>query len=134
MRYYSDTLKKFFDTEEQCLTAEQTDAQEKELAKVTKAKLAKAVDDADKAVDDAYKGFSEAKDKVAELQKEYDNKVDEILNPAKDKVLSALNARREAIVNFNKKYGPYTTVYTGDKATNELSKLISNFNKMFSLF
>ena len=44
MRFYSDELKQFFDTEEALLSAEETAKQKKEAAKETKAKLAKAVE------------------------------------------------------------------------------------------
>ena len=56
MRFYSDELKKFFDTEEQCLAEEEAARVEAEEKKKTKAKLAKAVEDADKDLDQAYAG------------------------------------------------------------------------------
>lgn len=134
MRYYSDELKKFFDTEEQCLSEEEKARQVAEEKKVTKAKLAKAVEDAEADLDDAYNTFELAKEQVNELQKEYDKKVDELLNPIRDRIRECTKARSEAIRKFNEHFGVYTTSYTGNKALNELFKnerVLDNFWKSF---
>lgn len=69
MRYYSDLLKKVFDSEEACVAAEdkyltemeEKDAREKELRETRKAR-AKEVEDALKAVHDAQKQYQEKLD------------------------------------------------------------------------
>lgn len=134
MRYYSDELKQFFDTEEKLLAEEEKARVEAEEKKVTKAKLAKAVEDADKALDNAYECLEGAKKKVAELQKEYDEKVDAIMNPARDLIKECTRARAEAIKAFNDNFGVYTTTYSGNKALNEFAKtanIIDQFWKRF---
>ena len=134
MRYYSDELKQFFDTEEKLLAEEEKARQAAEEKKVTKAKLAKAVEDADKDLDEAYAGLEAAKQKVAELQKEYDEKVDAIMNPARDLIKECTKARAEAIKAFNDKFGVYTTTYTGNKALNEMVKMEKIFDNIFKRF
>lgn len=134
MKYYSDELKQFFDTEEKCLAEEEKARQKKEAAKETKAKLAKAVEDADKALDEAYEGLEEAKKQVAEIQKEYDAKVDAIMNPARDKLKECTKNRAEAIRVFNEKYGVYTTTYTSHRALNEMMKMDKIFDNFFKKF
>ena len=134
MRYYSDELKQFFDTEEKLLAEEEKARVEAEEKKVTKAKLAKAVEDADKDLDEAYAGLEAAKQKVAELQKEYDEKVDAIMNPARDLIKECTKARAEAIKAFNDKFGVYTTTYTGNKALNEMVKMEKIFDNIFKRF
>ncbi len=134
MRFYSDELKKFFDTEEQCLAEEEKARVEAEEKKVTKSKLAKAVEDAEKDLDEAYAGLEEAKRQVAELQKEYDEKVDAIMNPASELIKECTRARAEAIKEFNDNFGVYTTTYSGNKALNEFAKasnMIDQFWKRF---
>lgn len=134
MKFYSEELKQFFDTEEQCLAEEEKARVEAEEKKVTKAKLAKEVEDADKALDEAYEGLKLAKEQVEELQKEYDQKVDEIMNPARDRVRECIKLRADAIKNFNDNFGVYTTTYSGNKALNEFAKtaaMIDNFWKRF---
>jgi ABC-type multidrug transport system ATPase subunit len=109
-------------------------AERKEEKKVTKAKLAKAVEDAEKDLDEAYAGLEEAKKQVAELQKEYDDKVDAIMNPARDLIKECTKARADAIKQFNDNFGVYTTTYTGNKALNELAKAEEMFNKFWKRF
>lgn len=134
MKFYSEELKKFFDTEEQCLAEEEKARVEAEEKKVTKAKLAKAVEDAEKDLDEAYAGLEEAKAKVAELQKEYDEKVDAIMNPARDRIKECAKLRAEAIKEFNEHFGVYTTTYSGNKALNELAKTASILDKLWNRF
>lgn len=134
MKFYSEELKKFFDTEEECLAEEEKARIEAEEKKETKAKLAKAVDDADKALDLAYEMLEEAKKQVAELQKEYDAKVDDIMNPVYNEVKECTKNRADAIKNFNDKYGVYTTTYNGNKALNEMLKMEKLLNNMFKKF
>ena len=134
MRFYSDELKKFFDTEEQCLAEEEKARIEAEEKKVTKAKLAKAVEDAENALDKAYANLECAKERVAELQKEYDEKVDSIMNPAQEEIKECTKARAVAIKEFNDNFGVYTTTYTGNKALNELVKTEELLNKLWKKF
>jgi hypothetical protein len=131
MRYYSETLNKFYDTEEQCLAEEEKARVDAEKKKVTKAKLAKVVEDADKALDAAYENLEKAKASVAELQKEYDAKVDNIMNPAVELVKKCSKDRADAIKEFNDNFGVYTTTYSGDKALNELVKMDKIFDNFF---
>lgn len=134
MKFYSEDLKRFFDTEEQCLAEEEKARVAAEEKKVTKAKLAKAVEDADKALDEAYEELEVAKKAVEELQKEYDEKVDSIMNPAREKITECTKNRAEAIKEFNNKFGVYTTTYTGNKALNELYKMEKIFDNYFKRF
>ena len=134
MRYYSDELEKFFDTEEKLLAEEEAARVEAEKKKITKAKLAKAIEDADKDLDEAYAGLEAAKKQVQELQKEYDEKVDGIMNPAYKLIKECTKNRTEAIKAFNDNFGVYTTTYTGNKALNEMAKMDRIFDSIFKRF
>ena len=134
MRFYSDELKKFFDTQEQCLAAEEKARIDAEEKNITKAKLAKEINDAEKLVDDAYEELELAKKQVCELQKEYDEKVDSIMTPAVNKVTECTKIRAEAIKKFNDNYGVYTTTYTGNKALNEYLKIDNMMNQLWKKF
>ena len=131
MKFYSEALKQFFDTEADCLSAEETARQEAESKKATKAKYAKAVKDAEEALKAAYKKVADARDAVRELQKEYDERVDAIMDPALEEAKQCLNARKEAIRAFNEKYGTYTTTYTGNEALQEYESIMKNFFNRF---
>ena len=134
MKYYSEELKKFFDTEEQCVSEEQKHREKTEFNKLTRAKLAKAIEIADKEVDEAYEVLKAATSQVDELQKEYDSKVDAIMNPARDKVRKSLKKRADAIKEFNDTYGTYTTAYNGNKALNEYIKVNNLLNHFWNRF
>ena len=134
MRYYSDELKKFFDTEESLLAEEEKARVEAEEKKVTKAKLAKAVENADKALDNAYEALQNAKLEVEKLQQEYDEKVDSIMNPVIRHLKLMQKERADAIKAFNEKFGVYTTTYTGNEAFNELVKMEKIFDNIFKRF
>lgn len=131
MKFYSEELKQFFDSEQECLEREEEARKKKESAKSVKAKFAKAVEDADESLSAAYEDLESAKNKVAELQKEYDEKVDAIMKPATDAVKKCTQARFDAIEEFNKRYGTYTTTYTGNKALNELCKTLDFIDTIF---
>ena len=134
MKFYSEELKKFFDTEESLLAEEEKARVEAEEKKVTKAKLAKAVEDADKALDDAYECLEESRKKVAEIWEEYNEKDEAIMNPARDLIRECTKARADAIKAFNDKFGVYTTTYTGNKALNEMVKMDKIFDNIFKRF
>ena len=134
MKFYSERLKRLFDTEAELLAAEETDRQHKEMAKETKAKMAKEIKDYEDALSNAYEELGKAKSKVQELQVEYDKKVDEIMDPVLDTIKELQKGRTEAIKKFNEKYGVYTTTYTGNDAINEflsMTKTLEPFWKKF---
>ena len=134
MRYYSDELKKFFETEKECKDAE---AKAKELAeknKSTKAAMAKAVEEADLQLELAYEELEQAKAKVKELQKMYDAEVDRIMNPVMETINKRVEDRTKAIQEFNKKFGTYTTTYSGNKAINEFLKTSNVLDSLWKSF
>ena len=132
MKFYSEELKQFFDTEEKCLAEEEKARIKAEEKKITKAKLAKAVEDADKALDNAYESLEKAKTEVKELQKEYDAKVDAIMNPVIEHLKLMQKERADAIKLFNDKFGVYTTTYSGNEALNEMLKMDKIFDNFFN--
>lgn len=134
MKFYSDELKQFFDTEEACLAAEETARQEAKEKNVTKAKLAKDIEEADKAIDEAYAELDKANEAVQELRKEYDAKVDAIMNPARENLQKCLTNRRDAIRAFNDKFGVYTTTYRGSDAVDEWIKTTNLIDTVFNRF
>ena len=134
MRYYSDELKKFFETEKECKDAE---AKAKELAeknKSTKATMAKAVEEADLRLDLAYKELEQAKKHVKELQKMYDAEVDNVMNPVMENINKCLDDRQKAIQAVNQKFGAYTTTDSGNKAIDEFLKTSNILDSLWKSF
>lgn len=152
MKYYSEKLDKVFDTAEELRSAEaeaapceladvddevETKSESKEIAKTpTKKQLAANVDDAETKLKEAYADYDVAKQKVSELSKKYLEEMNAILNPAKNAVKKAEQARYEAIRKFNEAYGAYQVTYTGDRAAQEMLRAMEEINsihkKLFS--
>ena len=75
------------------------------------------------AVISPYDELDVANQRVKTLSKEYLKQVDSILEPAKKKVKDAQQKKYEAIKAFNEKFGPFRTIYTGQKAIDEFSRI-----------
>lgn len=135
MKYYSEILDKYFDTQHELRKAERNAKEststpvEKQECKTEnkvcceKKQLAKAVQQADEKLETAYKNFELAKEQAAKILEKANKQAEELLKPAKEKVNQAQKDKYQAVVDFNKKYGVYTTTYTGSKAIDELSRM-----------
>ena len=123
MKYYSEYLNKFYDSEEELVSAEK-EAQEKK-------EMAKKVDMANTRIELAYQNYEVAKKQVNEIVEEAKKKIKEIIEPAKKEIKDAENERLEAIRDFNSKYGVYTETYTGDKAVEQYNRAVRHFNSIF---
>ena len=152
MKYYSELTRKTYDTEKDCLRAErdfkrnqEQGTQKQEVVKedktnkspVSKEKkeCADKITEAEKLLDEANKEYSVAQDKAAEILEKSNKEVKQILDEAKEKVRNAERVRRDALLEFNTKFGPYTTHYTGEKAIEEFNKAINRFNEpIYDLF
>ena len=141
MKYYSEELKKVFDTKEELEKAEEQKKQElvkKENAAAIvskeKKELAKKIETADQELTEAYSNLDAAREKAREIQKEALKKIEDILRPAEEEVKSAQCRKLDAVREFNKKYGVFTTTLTGQKAAEEMSRVWKSFEKLFGDF
>lgn len=150
MKYYSELLKKTFDTVEDCEKAEAeentrlAEVEKKETALANEKKqYAAAIDDAEAAVNAAYDELSNAKKRVQEMREEYRKKVRElqksleddiadVLTPAQEKVDNAEQKKLEALQKFTEKYGAYKKVYTGNKALEEYHRMHRTLDSLFN--
>ena len=131
MKYYSEIVDKFFESEEELLCEEQKYKEKQESLKVTKANLAKKIEVANTALEEAYKAMEEAKKKDKELYEKYKEESKNIIEPCREEISKCLNDRAEAIKEFNRKFGSYKTTYTGDKALEEFDRILNIFNSFF---
>lgn len=132
MKYFSEILNKQFDSEYDCLKAEE-EYKEKQLQNPSKRKkeLAKIIEEKTKLVEEANKLYEDAKNQAKEILEESNKKVEDILSKAEAKVKQAEREKVEALISFNKEFGAYTTTITNDKAAEELKKSLSRFDKNF---
>ena len=124
MKYYSETLEKFFDDEKSLVEAEAARKAEETKNAETKKILATRIKTAETKLDEACKHLDDVTLQCDELIKECNDKVSKMLEEAQKTVTSARKARYEAIENFNKKFGTYTTSYTGEQAQKELDRIV----------
>lgn len=132
MQYYSDDLKKLFKSEKDLKDAEKA---AKDLAINTepegKKTLARKVEEADFAVDCAYTKYEEALKQAAEIVRKSNEEATQIRKNAAQEVRRAEATKNEAIRSFNEKFGPYTKVYSGDKALKEYHKAVDRLTSDF---
>ena len=134
MKYYSESLKKFYDSESDLLKAEEEEKKQQAIAETSRKEMAKNIEEANTRIDKAYQEYEVAKKKVDDLIAETRQKVKSILDPAKKEISDAENARMEAIKEFNKKYGVYTETFSGDKAVEQYNRVLNQINSTFENF
>lgn len=142
MKITSELTGKEYKTVEECLKAEEEFKKKEieakkeavklnELAK-TKKELAKAIEDADEKVKEANKLYEVAQQKAADILDKSNEEVEKILSDASQKVKEAEEEKLNALMKFNKEFGTYKTVITGEKAAEEYKKAVDRFNNSFN--
>ena len=132
MQYYSDELKKLFKSEKDLKDAEKA-AKDLAINKEPEGKktLARKVEEADVAVDCAYTKYEEALKQAAEIVRKANEEATQLRKNAAQEVRKAEATKNEAIRAFNEKFGPYTKVYSGDKALKEYHKAVDRLTSDF---
>lgn len=152
MKFVSELTSKVYDTPEACMEADEAylaeqrkaeemakQAEEQEnikkaaLSKLKK-ELADAVTKADTELNRALENYGVARDEAAELLEKSNKEVAAILDSAKKEVEEAREAKKQALLEFNRKFGPFKVSYTGEKAKQEYQRLSKelDFSSMFS--
>lgn len=135
--FYSETLKKYFDSEEECIKQELIERNKNEIKQKSvsveeqkaesRKQAAKVVESAERAVSEAYDELKKAEDRARVAYKN-------IVNPAKERLQKAEEERLEAIIDFNKKFGVYTKRYTGQEANDEFLRSLKHIEDLFNIF
>lgn len=156
MKFYSETLKKLFDSEEELLKeekkAEESAREEQERknqisinkkAAATKVEIAteeydKAADAYEKKKKEALKILDSAEDEAAKIFDKANAEAQKILNEADKSLKEARINKLNAISEFNREYGPYKTVLTKENAEKEYNRFIDDIdtwiNKLYRFF
>ena len=147
MKYYSETLEKLFNSEDELFAAEERAEklanEEKERKnklsadkKMAATKVQLATEEYDKAVDrfeskkkEILKELDTAEDEAAKIIDKANNVAEAKLEEAKEELRKAKIAKINAIKEFEDSYGPYKTVLTGDAAKKEWEKIESSINE-----
>lgn len=152
MKFMSELTSKVYDTLEECEEADKAYVEEQKAAEerakqleaeenakkaaLTKIKkeLADAVTDADNNLNKALEDYDSARNTAAEMLEKSNKEVSELLNEAKKNVEAARKAKQQALLEFNRKFGPFKVSYTGEKAKQEYQRMRKelDFNSIFS--
>lgn len=140
MKYFSDITNKTYDSEKDCLDAErdfldkqkaEEDAKKARASEISnqKREAAALIEATSSDLAKAYENYEKAEKNVKEIFKKAYDEAKPILMDAKLAVRKAQENNFNAVKAFNDKFGPYKTVYTGEKA----SRFFDNFaTKFFS--
>ena len=99
-----------------------------------KRELAEAIEKAEEKVDEANKLYEIAQQQASEILKQANKEATDIVSKAKAKVQVAENLKLDALLNFTKEFGVYTTTYSGNKAIEEYRKATKRFDDAFKSF
>lgn len=138
MLYFSELTKETYSSPEACMEAEknykkeQADLEAKKSASTKRKKeLAKSIEDADSKLTEANELYEVARQKAAEILDKSNKEAKQILDDAQDLVKQAQKNKLDAILNFNKEFGTYTTTYTGERAASEFNNTMRRFDDTF---
>ena len=112
---------------------EAREIKERDKSKLRK-KLSGEVEAAEADLKKAYENYEVAKETARKMIEEYNKKIQDLLNPAKEAVKEAQLAKTEAIKKYNKECGVYQKVYTGEEAQAEFKRLERTFDSLFNNF
>ena len=125
MKYYSDKTSKFYDTQELCEEAERKFDEEKVNSSKTKKELADRIEKLNTQLEDAYNQYKEAKAKGIKMVADATNKANDLLADAKKYIDEIQESKRNAISEFNLKFGAYRVTYT-DEECKRIANLFDN--------
>lgn len=107
-------------------------AEEKAALSVRKKELAKNVEDSNAKLDEAKKLYEVAKRKAEEVLRKANKEAEDILTVAAKEMEKASEERMNAVAQFNKEFGAYKTVLTGNDAVDEYNRIVNNINSVFN--
>lgn len=110
-------------------------AEKKNAISLRKKEQADLIQKAEDAVNTASAELEKVKEEARKIVEEAQEKAKALIKDASTKYREASEARYNAIRDFNKEFGTYTTTYTGQKALEEHNRAVRHFNDVFdSLF
>lgn len=132
MKYFSETLNKLFDTEDALNKAENELKAKNESIAEQKKKYATAIEEAEKNAKASYEAYESVKKDANKILSDARQIANSLLKEAKDNVLKAEDEWAHAVIEFNDKFGPYKTTYTGEDAKLAAKKANSLLDEIFS--
>ena len=134
MKYYSEKLKTTFNTEKECLNAEASFQTKESIEKSLKKQYSQRIENAETKLTNANHLYNVAKEKAKKILEDSNKQIEEILKAAQTEVEKASTEKLNAICEFNKKFGNYTTTLTGEKAAIEAENYLKDMRSMLYPF
>lgn len=140
MKFYSELTNELYETELALQEAEKAATQANKVPEETvtledtqasipsRKQCAQEIEKAEERVLKTRAEYDIAKKQVEALYHKYVEETNSIMEPVKQQMKEAEQARYEAICKFNSFYGPYQAIYTGSKAANELMRVIDQID------
>lgn len=114
---------------DKALIAKEKEESEKKISLSTRKKeKAAAIQAADDALALAQTELDKAREEGRKLIEDAQAEAKKLIKEAAGKVRVASDKKYEAISDFNKEFGTYTTTYTGQKALEEYNRMTRHFN------
>ena len=137
MKYYSELLNKLFETEDALNQAENKHKAKEESVAEQKRTLACAIEKAEENLKAAYDAYNAVRKDAIKIVDDAQKIADSLMDEAKLNVLKAQEERTDALLEFNERFGPYKTTYTGDDAVavnNLINDLFASVSPLFRVF
>ena len=118
------------------VAAREAEKQEKEKSvSARKRELANAIEKAEEARLEAIQKYEAVKQKAEEIIAEAQEKAEKMLREEARLVKKASEAKAQAILDFNKEFGAYRIILTGNDALREVNQIVKNINdRLFNRF
>lgn len=142
-----------FKTVDECIAAEHELALQKEKARIEaekatreaevskanlvskrKKELSEIIKAADQELSNAHANLDKANEEVEKLKEEYKEKIKAILVPANKAVRQAEENKFNALMNFNREFGPYEIKCTGEDALAQYQRMVKDMRRIFNGF
>lgn len=135
MKYISEITGKTYDSAEDCEKAEKLFLAEKEEESNSKKALCDEIEKAQSEIDDAYNNYEQKHKEATEILEKAYSEAYALIKDAKLRLVSAEAKKRDAVAEFNRRYGrPYTKKCTGEDAAKEFKRQTRLFETIFDRF
>lgn len=112
--------------------AEEEAAEKKALISKQKKEKADSIKAAESDVEIARTEYNRAQAKARDMVAEAKEEAKKLVEEAGKVYRDALDKRYQAIVDFSKEFGTYTTTYTGKEALDEYNRIVDSFNSVWN--
>ena len=131
MKFYSEKLKRLFDTQKELEDAEHEKFLKEQLVKEKENKKASEKEEYKKRIENARlvlkecrERYQKAREEAARILEESNAQAEKVLDEAEEPLKQAKNNLQDYITDYTKKFGAYKVTYTGEEAEEKKDSII----------